>query len=416
MATLRQDKRTRYWTVRIYWAGKQQQRSCSTKSKREATRTLSLIEDTLHLLKTGRLEIPPDINPLDWIVSGGKVLPVRSKQTCKDKRLGVVCAAYLNEQKQKQPTTLMGESVHIGHLSRLLTKSIAIDSIDLDKLAKYRRRRAQQKHHGRVISDATIKKELVTFRQIWVWAKQHNYISSPCPLLDENGRWRMTFEKPDSRGKFLTWNQIERRIARGGLSEEEVSTLWKGLFLDNEQVCELLQYVKSAARHSFIYPMFAFVAYTGVRRSEIVRSEIDDFDFSAEQILIRERKRRKDRRGSTRLIPLHPKLRQIMTEWFERHPGGRFTIAPPLTMLYRKKSAKPTDRLTLGQAHRHFQTTLKHSKWTVIRGFHVLLHSFGSNLVRTGKVPSDVVAKWMGHTTEEMRELYQHLFPQDGLE
>ena len=26
------------------------------------------------------------------------------------------------------------------------------------------------------------------------------------------------------------------------------------------------------------------------------------------------------------------------------------------------------------------------------------------------------VAKWMGHTTDEMKELYQHLFPQDGVE
>ena len=25
----------------------------------------------------------------------------------------------------------------------------------------------------------------------------------------------------------------------------------------------------------------------------------------------------------------------------------------------------------------------------------------------------NVTAKWMGHTTEEMRTLYQHLFPQD---
>ena len=28
-------------------------------------------------------------------------------------------------------------------------------------------------------------------------------------------------------------------------------------------------------------------------------------------------------------------------------------------------------------------------------------------------VPMNVIAKWMGHTTEEMMQLYQHLFPQD---
>jgi len=51
-----------------------------------------------------------------------------------------------------------------------------------------------------------------------------------------------------------------------------------------------------------------------------------------------------------------------------------------------------------------------------MRGFHVLRHSFGLNLARSGKISSDVIAKWMGHTTEEMKELYQHLFQQDGVE
>jgi integrase len=64
--------------------------------------------------------------------------------------------------------------------------------------------------------------------------------------------------------------------------------------------------------------------------------------------------------------------------------------------------------------HHHFKFTLQDSKWDVVRGFHALRHSFASNLARSGKVPRDTIAKWMGHTTEEMKDLYQHLFPQDG--
>jgi len=135
----------------------------------------------------------------------------------------------------------------------------------------------------------------------------------------------------------------------------------------------------------------------------------------AHQVIIRERKRRKNRSGSTRLVPLHPKLCEIIETWLKDHPGGRFTIAPPRVMLRRRKSTPAKDHVTCGQAHTHFKMTLKKSKWETLSGFHVLRHSFGSNLVRTGKVSPDVVAKWMGHTTTEMRELYQHLFPQDGL-
>ena len=68
--------------------------------------------------------------------------------------------------------------------------------------------------------------------------------------------------------------------------------------------------------------------------------------------------------------------------------------------------------LTREEAHHHFKETLADGKWKVVRGFHVLRHSFGAICTRAG-VPMNVIAKWMGHTTDEMMKLYQHLFPQD---
>jgi len=415
MASLRQIKRTGQWQIRFYWNGEQRQRSCLTKRSKEANRVLATVEDTLHLLKTGRLEIPADVDAVHWIMTGGKLQPPSKPKPRQSKlNFGEICDAYFEDQSQKEETTLGGESIHINHLKRILSCSMSLHAVDLDVLKKYRKRRLRQKYHGKLITDGTIRKELVTFRQIWVWAQQNRYVEGTCPLLGEDGRWKMTFEKPDTREKFQTWGQITRRIKRGGLTSEETKELWKGLFLDNDQIIELLKHVETTARHPFIYPMFCFTAYTGARRSEIVRSEVEDFDFERGQILIRERKRRKDRRGSTRFVPLHPKLAMIMQDWFQIHPGGRYTVSPPLHMPYRKKNAKRKDQLTFGQADYHFDRALKTTKWTVISGFHVLRHSFGSNLIRTGTVSSDIVGKWMGHTTEEMRELYQHLFPQDG--
>ena len=68
--------------------------------------------------------------------------------------------------------------------------------------------------------------------------------------------------------------------------------------------------------------------------------------------------------------------------------------------------------MTKNSASHHFSKTLDESRWEVVKGFHVLRHSFGSNLARRN-VSRDTIAKWMGHTTEEMMTLYQHLFPQD---
>jgi len=78
----------------------------------------------------------------------------------------------------------------------------------------------------------------------------------------------------------------------------------------------LLHFVQQNAAHAFIYPMFAFAAYTSARRSEICRSQIDDFDFDENVILIRERKRRENLSATTRFVPMHPGLRQVMLDWF----------------------------------------------------------------------------------------------------
>ena len=414
MATLRHDRRTGNWQIRLYWNGGQQERSCNTKKRSKALRTLAVVEDTIELLKSGRLTMPDDVEPISWIVSGGKVQKKPGTNgRAKDNRFGKICDGYLEDQQQKQETTLCGERIHIGHLKKLLWSATAIDTIDLDTLKHYRRRRSGQSHHGKPISDATIKKELVTFRQIWMWAKQNGYVKSECPLIDDRGRWAIPFKKPNTREKFKTWAEIEREIGRGGLSDEQVRTLWEGLYLDHDQVSELLEYVAEHAAYEFIYPMFAFAAYTGARRSEILRSRIDDVDFDFDQTTIRERKRRKDRSETTRVVPLHPNLRSVMERWFATHPGGRFTIECPKQMP-RKKARTDWTGVSRNQAQHHFESTLRNSKWSIVAGFHVLRHSFGSNLIRSD-VSSDLVAKWMGHTTMVMRELYQHVFRQDGV-
>jgi integrase len=117
--------------------------------------------------------------------------------------------------------------------------------------------------------------------------------------------------------------------------------------------------------------------------------------------------------GKMTAKPMHSKLAEVMRERFAGHPGGPYTIAAPLLMPCRK-AMESFAEMTAHSAHLHFKFTLADSKWKALRGFHVLRHSFGSNLARSGKVPRDTIAKWMGHSTEELKDLYQHLFPQDG--
>lgn len=207
----------------------------------------------------------------------------------------------------------------------------------------------------------------------------------------------------------MTWEEIERRIDRGLLSEEEEYPLWECLYLTGEQIAEVLDHVKEAAKHPFIHAMFVFAAHTGARRSEILRSQIDDFKFDDGIVQIRAKKKSRDKRITFRHVDMSPMLVKVMQDWCEKHPGGKYTIAAPTTML-RGKRRGPQTPLTPHEARDHFKRTLADSKWAKIRGFHVFRHSLASNLACAG-VPEAIIDAWMGHQTEEMRRRYRHLFP-----
>ena len=65
----------------------------------------------------------------------------------------------------------------------------------------------------------------------------------------------------------------------------------------------------------------------------------------------------------------------------------------------------------MDQARVQFFKTLRNTKWSVIRGYHVFRHSYASNLAAKG-VDQRIIDKHMGHQTEEMRKRYQHLMPE----
>lgn len=193
----------------------------------------------------------------------------------------------------------------------------------------------------------------------------------------------LEYPRRDEREPFMTWEEIERRIARGFLSDEEEAALWECLYLTREQIDGVLKHVKEAARHSFIYAMFVLAAHTGARRSEILRSQIDDFKFDDGIVQIREKKKSRDKRITFRHVDMSPLLVEVMQDWFGRHPGGKHTIAAPLTML-RGKRRGPQTPPTPHEARDHFKRTLADSKWAKIRGYHVFRHSFASNLACAG--------------------------------
>jgi integrase len=244
------------------------------------------------------------------------------------------------------------------------------------------------------LSHVTVKKEIGTFTSIWnKWGVPQGHVIGPAPTKG------LVYRKIKAKPPFQTWQQIERQIRRGGLSETVKATLWESLFLSVAEVQEMLEHVKGTVRRPADFAMFSMAAFTGARRSEMLRSQVDDFDFDAGTVVIREKKRDRSKELTFRTVPLTPALRATMQDWFRVHPGGAITFCK-----------RPDQPLKVQEAAEAFRAAVTDSKWNVLRGWHVLRHSFCSNCALKS-LDQRIIDSWMGHQTEEMRRRYRHLFP-----
>ena len=103
------------------------------------------------------------------------------------------------------------------------------------------------------------------------------------------------------------------------------------------------------------------------------RSRVADVQFERGIVRLRQKMRDKDKEFTFRDVKLHTDLTEVMKAWFGDHPGGQYTLCD-----------SDREEVTWNAATRHFNTVLKESKWDVLRGWHVLRHSFASNLAAKG--------------------------------
>jgi len=328
---------------------------------------------------------------------------------------------YIESQQGKlEETTLAAIRLHFGHLVRLLDGERSVTSMKradlqgyVDKRAgewidpnvhraKRRERDAAKKPRSnrkpppsasedrpkRHPPAATIRKEIVSLRTAWNWARNQLEMEEEFP-----GR-ALGFAKTEESLPFMNWDEAERRIVNGDAAEK----VWECIYLRSAEIGELLAWLKGRPVSPWVYRMFCFAAHTGVRRSEIVRVTPADLDLDADVVTIREKKRDK-RKHTTRRVPLTPFLKEVLREWLSNRAGGK--------TLFCKESGQP---ITPREAHNYFQRAVRTSKWNVLKGWHVFRHSFISALASKG-VDQRVIDDMVGHSTDEQRRRYRHLYP-----
>jgi integrase len=329
-----------------------------------------------------------------------------------------------------EANSLATVETHLDHFGRTLGDGFPMGSLSLGDLQRHVDGRARQKYRGKRISPSTIKKELSTLKAAWNWAERMGHVTGAFP-----GRG-LVYPKLDEKPPFQTREEIERRVALGGLTTHQLDELWDSLFLQLPEVAELLEHVRKAATHPWIYPLVFFAAHTGARRSELLRCLVSDLDFAGATVLVREKKRARGKR-TTRRVPLSPALASVLGGWLEVHPGGQFLFCHGGEVARSKKRSPTTGHrngpgrpsslkgrmatvtarerpdqsaLTKDEVRDHFERVVVGSKWEVLKGLHVLRHSFISNCAARG-VDQRLIDAWTGHQTEEMRKRYRHLIP-----
>ena len=241
------------------------------------------LQENISLAERGRLDVPPDSDVATFFVSDGKLTDrPKLEPPPKPLTLGELRDAYLQVHAHGalEANSLQTARMHVGHFIKTLGADFAVQGLTLDDLQRHVERRAKKKYRGRPLSPVTLRKEVASFRACWNWGVQASKVKGSFP--NRGLKYPKTEEKPP----FQTWQEIERQIARGGLSEAEQRALWDCLFLTLPQVADLLSHVKENARQPCVYPMFAFAAHTGARRSEVLRARIADVDLDGQTVLV----------------------------------------------------------------------------------------------------------------------------------
>lgn len=380
------------WHAAFDFAGVSYTHSLRTKDEKEAEVRLGPIRDTLYRLENGTLSVPSGADPKVFIISGGQL--AGKLQHAPKLTIGQLAERYLESVQGIEDNTRLTLSIHLNHFKRVLGADTALDTVQLADVERYAKDRLKEKHKGKSIGSYTVRKELRTFRRVWVWAAERGQTSPPS--------WQgnsINLPKDKSRERFRSYIEITTILKRGGVSAEAEARLWETLYLDGGELQELLAHVRGHAQEPWVYPMVAFVALTGCRRSEMCRSRLDDWDLANQHVDIREKKRDTAKDFTLRTVDIHPELLKIMTGWLAVHPGGQNAISP---------GGEP---LSVDTATYHFKQVLSgHEKWSKVRGFHTLRHSVASILASKG-VDQRYIDKIIGHHTEAMRKRYQHLFP-----
>ena len=194
---------------------------------------------------------------------------------------------------------------------------------------------------------------------------------------------------------FLTWCEQERavRVVRPATTRERESA-GRERWLDASELAQL-----EAALPRSWWPLFATLAYTGLRIGEAQGLCWSDIRLSEQVISVHDARRRLKTPASTRVLPIPLPLARVLAEHRTRYPGG---------------PADPVFPHPLGSyqlAQRVFQRACRDAELHDVR-IHDLRHTFGVHCAQAG-IPIVRIQRLLGHSTPVMALRYMQHAPEN---
>ena len=395
----------------------------------EANIVLNQADALLARLAAGLTVLPDGVAVADFVHANGHARPAAvppASPAPARLTLGQLRDRYLaTHAGSLEANTLAGARTHFKHFVESWGERLPLESLGVaDLQAHADRRRLMLTRDKKPVSAVTVKKDFIALRAARNWAVALDFLAAPFPKLKA-----VRFGKAEEKFPFMTYAEVAARVAQGGDPEK----LWECLYLQPAELAELLAHVRSRANApAWLYPMACVAAYTGVRRSEILRAEVGDLDLAEMALTVREKKRKKGT-ATTRRVPVAGPLAAALADWLPRRPGGTpFLFCEAGTRPRSRVRGKTTGNAAGGHgrgpavvardapapaavtphaASDHLDRALAASgKWARLRGWHVLRHSFISACANTG-VDQRMIDAWVGHSTDEQRRRYRHLYP-----
>lgn len=204
-------------------------------------------------LRQRLLDLPPGVDVVTFVRHDGQPPAAgRAEEVQKETTFAEFREAYTRTFGNGAPeaNTLSTARTHLGHLAETLGDRFPMNGLTLADLQRHVDRRQK------AVAAVTIKKEVDTLRGAWNWAARMGHVRGEFPP------GKLVYPKEDARLPFMTWDEVERRVAAGG----DPAAFRECLYLTTAEVADLLDFVRGRAAPGWVYPAVVFAAHTGVRR------------------------------------------------------------------------------------------------------------------------------------------------------